>query len=57
MSTLTFLRNYNNYFNRIIKHDYLATTMTSYDSTSFNNINFDEQDGIYTEQVVNWNNT
>lgn len=57
MSTLTFLRNYNNYYNRMIKHDFLSTTMSAYESETFNNINFNPGDGIFTEQIINWNNS
>lgn len=55
MSTLTFLKNYNNYYNRIIKHDFLSSTMNAYESVVINNINFNPGDGIFTEQVINWN--
>lgn len=54
MATLKFFKNYNNYFNRIVKHDYLKTTMDKYETVDKPNINFDEQDGLYTETVVNW---
>lgn len=57
MSKLTFLKNYNNYYNRMIKHDFLSTTMSAYESETFNNINFNPGDGIFTEQIVNWDNS
>lgn len=53
MSSLTFLKNYNNYYNRMIKHDFLSTTMNAYDSVTINNINFNPGDGVFTEQIVN----
>lgn len=60
MATLLFLKNYNNYFNRIIKYQTYSDISSSLDNTnsrSFTNINFDEADGLYTEQVVNWDKT
>ena len=57
MATLLFLKNYNNYFNRIIKYQTYSDISSSLDNTnsrSFTNINFDEADGLYTEQIVNW---
>jgi len=54
MSNLTLLRNYNNYYNRMIKHDFLSSTMNNYESAVINNINFNPGDGIFTEQVINW---
>ena len=54
MATLKFFKNYNNYFNRIVKHDYSKATMNKYETVDKQNINFDEQDGLYTEAVVNW---
>ncbi len=53
MSSLTFLKNYNNYYNRMIKHDFLSTKMSAYTSVTIDNINFNPGDGIYTEQIVN----
>lgn len=55
MSTLTFLKNYNNYYNRIVKHDFSSTTMNNYESAVINNINFNPGDGVFTEQIINWN--
>lgn len=57
MSTLLFLKNYNNYFNRIIKHqtyNEISPTLTTDNSKTITNINFDEADGLYAEQIVNW---
>lgn len=57
MSTLLFLKNYNNYFNRIIKHQSyseISSSLTTANSKTFTGINFDEADGLYTEQIVNW---
>ena len=56
MSSLTFLKNYNNYYNRMIKHDFLSTTMSAYTSVTIDNINFNPGDGVFTEQVINWDN-
>ena len=56
MATLLFLKNYNNYFNRIIKYQAyseISSTLTTANSKTFTNINFDEADGLYTEQIVN----
>ena len=52
MSKLTFLKDYNNYFNRTIKNN-KKQVINNYDNVSFNNINFDIADGINTTQVVN----
>lgn len=56
MATLRFLKNYNNYYNRIIKHDNIAD-LSGYTYQDFSDINFNPNDGIYTEQIVNWSNT
>ena len=56
MATLLFLKNYNNYYNRIVKHQSYSQISGSLDATNsrtFTNINFDEADGLVTEQVVN----
>lgn len=56
MSTLLFLKNYNNYFNRIIKYENysdFSSSLNSTNSKSITGINFDEADGLYTEQIVN----
>lgn len=57
MSKLVLLRNYNNYYNRIIKHDALADIKTNYTYKEIDNINFNPNDGLYTNQVVNWSET
>lgn len=54
MSTLTFLKNYNNYYNRIVKHDFSSSTMNNYEAVVINNINFNPGDGVFTEQIINW---
>ena len=54
MSKLTFFKNYNNYYNRIVK-DNEREYLTHYINTSFENINFNPSNGINTEQVINWN--
>ena len=53
MSTLTFFKNYNNYYNRIVKHDFSSSTMNNYDHFVINNINFNPGDGVFTEQIIN----
>lgn len=60
MATLLFLKNYNNYFNRIIKYQSysdISSSLTSTNSKTVTNVNFDEADGLFTEQVVNWDKT
>lgn len=49
---------YNNYYNRIIKKE---DTMAAYDSIASNSqefydIQFNPNDGVFTEQIVNWRN-
>lgn len=56
MANLLFLKDYNNYFNRIIKHQSysdISSSLTSANSQTFTNLNFDESDGLYAEQIVN----
>ena len=53
MSTLTLLKNYNNYYNRIVKHDFASSTMNNYEAVVINNINFNPGDGVFTEQIIN----
>lgn len=56
MATLLFLRNYNNYYNRIVKHQSysdISSSLTANNSKTLTNINFYEGDGLTTEQVVN----
>lgn len=60
MSTLLFLKNYNNYFNRIIKfqqYSEISASLNDNNSKIISNINFDEADGLYAEQIVNWDKT
>ena len=60
MATLLFLRNYNNYYNRIVKHQQysdISGSLTATNSKTVTNVNFDEADGLITEQVVNWDKT
>ena len=49
MSRLRFLKNYNNYYNRMIKIGHY----TNYEDQLVLNINFNPNDGLYTEQIVN----
>lgn len=51
MSKLLYLKDYNNYFNRIVKRD---TTFTSYTQVLFVDRNFNPNDDVYTERVENW---
>lgn len=53
MAVLKFLNNYNNYYNRIIKKDILVSEFNNYQNTAVTNINFNPNDGLYTEQIVN----
>lgn len=60
MSNLLFLKDYNNYFNRIIKYqsyDDISSSLTTANSKTFTNMNFDEADGLYAEHIVNWSDT
>ena len=60
MATLLFLKDYNNYFNRIIKYQLysdISSSLTATNSKTVTNVNFDEADGLFTEQVVNWDKT
>ena len=52
MAKLTFLKNYNNYFNRIEKNN-TEELLSTYDQVSFNDINFNPNDGLTTEAIVN----
>lgn len=56
MSKLTFLKQYNNYFNRIVKNN-KSELLLGYTKQDFNNINFNPNDGLTTEQIVNWPNS
>lgn len=54
-NTLTFLRNYNNYFNRKVKYyDFLADYINQYTYYDIGGINFNPNDGISAEQIINW---
>lgn len=52
--TLHLLR-YNNYYNRIIKRLDTIAEYEDYTLESFSNINFNPNDGITTEQIINYN--
>lgn len=52
---LFLLKQFNNYYNRkIVKHDSLEDYL-DYENVSMLNINFVPNDGITTEQIINWN--
>jgi len=52
---LYFLKNYNNYFNRIVKYyNSYNLYINNYDFYAYQDVNFFENDGISTEQVINW---
>lgn len=56
MSTL-YLINYNNYYNRKVKKEDSISAYAAYlpsGATALSNINFNPNDGINTEQIVNW---
>ncbi len=50
MANLLFLNNYNNYYNRRIKTD---TNFSNYVNAIVQNINFNPNDDIDTEQIIN----
>ena len=52
MSTLRFFKNYNNYENRIIKHDTAISDYSTYTYYDMNGVNFNPNDSLYTEQVA-----
>ena len=58
MTKLHLLKNFNNYYNRQLK---LKSTVNDYitDSNIFiktiDNVNFDIQDGLFTEAIINYN--
>lgn len=54
MSKLVCLKDYNNYYNRIIKVDNFGE-LVQYTHHNLNNINFVPGNDINTEQVINWN--
>lgn len=56
MSTLVFLQNYNNYYNRVIKRsDSYSDYLSNYNYIINNNVNFVPNDNVTTTQVINWN--
>lgn len=56
LNTLTFLRNYNNYFNRKVKYyNSLTEYINQYTYYDFSGINFNPNDGVSAEQIINWN--
>jgi len=55
MAILCFLKDYNKYFNRIIKRPEIYTDVIDNEKVVFNNINFIPNDGVNTEQIINWN--
>lgn len=54
MANLLFLKNYNNYFNRRIKTD---TNFSNYNYEILQNTNFNPNDEVITEHIINWSNT
>lgn len=52
MSKLTFLKNYNNYYNRIIKKND-AEDLSGLTKQEFTNINFNPNNDIETTQIIN----
>ena len=53
MAKLTFLMNFNNYYNRTIKnYNNLDTNVITY--VDIDNINFNPNNDLTTEQIVNW---
>lgn len=54
MAILCFLKDYCNYYNRIIKRPKSYKDLVDYDKIIISNINFDRKDFVYTDQVVNW---
>ena len=55
MSRLFFL-NYNNYFNRQVKYEEDLSAYLEYYPLlqGFNKVNFNPNNGIYTQHVLNW---
>lgn len=54
MSKLTFFKNYNNYYNRIVKNNE-KEILDEYTKITLDNTNFNPNDDIYAEHVINWN--
>ena len=46
MSTLRFFKNYNNYENRIIKHDTSISDYSTYTYYDINGVNFNPNDSL-----------
>lgn len=55
MAILCFLKDYNKYFNRIIKRPEIYTDFMDNEKVVLSNINFIPNDGVNTEQIINWN--
>lgn len=53
MSKLTFFKNYNNYYNRIVKNN-RNEPLNTYNKVSFDNTNFKPGNDINTEHIINW---
>ena len=55
LNTLIFLKNFNNYFNRKVKYyRTLADYINKYTYHDLNGINFNPNDGVSAEQIINW---
>ena len=54
MSTLRYFKNYNNYFNKIVKHDSTLADYMGYTYVDFPNKNFNPNDDIIAETTENW---
>jgi len=54
LATLVLFKNYNNYFNRIIKHDVNFSDYMGYTHEEKELINFNPNDGVTTEHIINW---
>ena len=57
MATLVLFKNYNNYFNRRIKNQSYEYMIANYDYQILTNINFNPNDELSTEQIINWSQT
>lgn len=49
-----YLLHYNNFFNRIIKTETTLADYFDYSLGSIQNVNFNPNDGVDTEQIINW---
>lgn len=49
-----YLLHYNNYFNRIVKTETALAGYLDYSLGSIQNVNFNPNDGVDTEQIINW---